>query len=118
MILPRSASRRCCLAVLLLIVSGTIAAVPAAAQTELIASDTLLIDRPNDNGTALLLTFAAITENPEGTFVAPEVLVEGEWLPGSYRARKLVTVPTQADFPEYFGWYPATPDHYVLTVDR
>ncbi len=118
MALPRSVCVRLCLAIPLVLALLTVSSLPATAQADLIASDALLIDRPNDDGTALLLTFAAETETPESTFVSPEVLVEGEWLPGSYRARKLVTVPSQADFPEYFGWYPTTPDHYVLTVDR
>lgn len=91
---------------------------PTVAQTAQLATDARAIDRPNDDGTALLLTFALPPDGADGIFVSPEVLVDGEWLPAAYRARKLITAPTQADFPEYFGWYPATPEHYVLTVDR
>jgi len=90
----------------------------AAAQSTPTASNPLLIDRRNDDGTALLLTFAISGADQNTTFVSTETLVDGEWLPCSYRPRKLVTLPTQADFPEYFGWNPSTPGYYVLTVDR
>lgn len=82
------------------------------------ASNLQLTDRPNDDGTALLLTFALATDNPAETFVSPEVLIDDEWLPGAPKPVRLAAVSRKDELPEYFGWHPENPEHYVLTVDR
>ena len=92
---------------------------PAAALAQELpqATDIQLFDRPNDDGTALLLSFA-MSGTTEETRVATEVLVEDAWLPTALRPQLLQSVDTQAGLPETFGWTPANPEHYVLVVDR
>jgi len=90
----------------------------AGAQQTPQASNPQLIDRPNDDGTALLLTFDLAGGTPTSTFIGSQVLVEGVWLPGSLKPARLIGVDTYGDLPEFFGWYPDTPARYVLTVDR
>jgi hypothetical protein len=102
-----------------------------------------LIDRPSDDGSALLLLFelpVADGEHPaipggplvanELTRVNAEVLIDAdgkqEWRECQFRPLRYDTLSTVADQPEYFGWgesredathkYP--PQARVLVVDR
>ncbi len=87
---------------------------PAIAQPE--AAEVQLIDTPNDDGSSLLLVFAVSGQDEQTRFGA-DVQVDGEWLSAGISVRAEVASKT-ADFPEYFGWNPENPGHFVLTVDR
>jgi hypothetical protein len=89
---------------------------PTSAQSINEPSAVMLRDRPNDDGSAVLLTFSL--SGDDGTLVSAEVDIGGEWLPTSLRLRQLQTLPTVGDLPEYFGWSPQNPEHLVLIVDR
>jgi hypothetical protein len=91
------------------------AVLPAQAQSPTPGNLTL-IDRPSDDGTALLLLFDM--QDDDGARVVAEVQVDGEWLPVGLRPRPLSYLDTKADRPAYFGWTPSDPDQYVLEVDR
>ncbi|MBN2083256.1 hypothetical protein JW859_13745 [bacterium] len=112
---PASAPDRVVLALLPLLLIGILAA-PAFAQQP-VASQLKLTDRPNDDGSALLLTFD-LTGWDETTRVRTEVEVDGEWLPSLMFPQLITPVPTKGGSPEYFGWHAADPEQRVLVVDR
>jgi hypothetical protein len=80
-----------------------------------------VLDRPNDNGTGLLVTFSL-----DGVEGYREVRVNAEvqsggvngWLPVELSPPLLSAVQTQADMPDSFGFNPPHPDWYVLPVSR
>jgi len=79
-------------------------------------SNTLLMDRPSDDGTALLIIFNLI--GTETTRIGAGVLLDGTWYRCTLRPGLLATLPTKADLPGYFGWRPPNPEAKVLTIDR
>jgi hypothetical protein len=92
---------------------------PASAQPEIATAQ--VMDKPNDNGKALLVTFAL-----NGTEGYREVRVNAEvfagdalgWMPVELSAPLLDAVLTQAAMPEIFGFKPPHPDWYVLPIER
>ena len=94
---------------LLLLCQPVFASVPVPGNIE-------LIDRPNDDGTALLLIFN-LEGGGDDTRLGAEVLVEGEWY-GANGTVRLAAADRAGDLPEYFGWDPADPERLVVPVDR
>jgi len=75
-----------------------------------------LIDRPNDGGSALLLTFSLA--GTDKTSVVPEVEVDGVWLPAEELPKHLHDVVKVADRVSYFGFEPPNPDDHVIEVSK
>lgn len=89
---------------------------PQFATAQPVASSLQLIDTPNDDGSSLLLVFA-VDGQDELTRFGADVQVDGQWHTAGISIRAEVASKT-ADLPEYFGWNPDNPGHFVVTVDR
>jgi len=76
----------------------------------------VLMDRPNDDGSAALVVFSMAGD--EATRIGAEVLVDGQWQKCVLRPQRLDVLDRVGKSPAYFGWSPPNPDDRILTVDR
>ncbi len=94
--------------------------IPVLAMAQPQVGSVEVMDAPNDNGTALLVTFQLEgVENYAEVRINTEVNAQAEgWLPAELSPPLLDAVLTQAEMPEVFGFDPPHPDWYVLPVSR
>lgn len=89
---------------------------PGAQQVVPKPANIKVMDRPNDDGTALLVVFSLL--GTEKTRIGVETQIEGQWLRSGLRPSLLNTTPKVSEMPEVFGWNPPNPEDRVFTVDR
>lgn len=93
-------TRNCGAALLLLLIAVcALLPAPALAQT---ASDIELLDHPNDDGSAVIITFRLDAD--ELTEIMPQIQIEGEWFDTETNPLVLSSIDLKSGHPEVFGW--------------
>jgi len=77
--------------------------------------DVRLIDKPGDDGSALILTFTLDSDAP--LYVLPQVEADHKWAKTTPAPLPLAEVKHVSDMPEVFGMWPSNPNDRVVVID-